>query len=154
MVDSFGDQTGTVGAAPEAEPGAGGVGRGPLREGRVFVAHDEQWVIGECLRGACLVLGEAVAVARGLERAVQGCGGEQYWDEGQVQELEGLTLDALGTVEQAWKALCVVTDAHDEQLRAADDARYDDTDDDTDGGSSGTDDSTDDHDDSGVGGVV
>lgn len=64
---------------------------------------------------------------REVERA-----GQEYCDEGEVQELDSLTLDALGAVERAWKALCVVTDAHEAQLREAEEAELsDDEDDDT-----------------------
>jgi hypothetical protein len=93
------------------------VERGPLREDKTFVDLDEQHVIGEHLRDAYSALGEALAVHRDLDRA-----GQEYCDEGQVQELDSLTLEALNAVERAWKALCVATDAHEAQLREAEEA--------------------------------
>jgi hypothetical protein len=93
------------------------VERGPLREDQTFVELAEQRVVGEHLRDAYGALGEAPVVHRELGRA-----GQEYCDEGQVHELDGLTFEALGTAERAWKAPCVVTDAHAAQLAEADQA--------------------------------
>jgi hypothetical protein len=119
---------------PDARPAGIVVERGPLREDKTFVDLDEQQAIGDHLREAYVVLGEALAVHRDLDRA-----GEQYCDEGQVQELDSLTLQALNACESAWQALCVVTDAHEAQLAEAEEtgAVDDDHDDAPDPGAAG-----------------
>jgi hypothetical protein len=106
----FGDQH-----QPSARPA--GIERGPLREDKIFLTADEQYRIGEHLQDAYSALDAAIAVWREIDRAEQG-----YCDEGPVQELDNFTLDALRATERAWKLLCTVTDAHETQLRDAEDA--------------------------------
>ena len=42
----------------------------------------------------------------------------EYWDEGDIDMLETLTLEASTAVENAWRALTAVTDAHTAQEEA------------------------------------
>ncbi|MFP5377092.1 MAG: hypothetical protein ACLGIO_09995 [Acidimicrobiia bacterium] len=50
----------------------------------------------------------------------------EYWDEADVDELESLTLEASGAVEQAWRTLSAVTEAHSAQEEAALPEEHDD----------------------------
>jgi hypothetical protein len=106
----FGDED-----EPAGHPTGIAVERGSLREDKIFVDHGEQRLIGEHLQNAYNALNEALAIHRDLDRA-----DTEYCDEGDVAELDSSTLDALGAVERAWQALCVVTGAHEVQLAAAD----------------------------------
>ena len=49
-------------------------------------------------------------------------GGYDHWYSDDVCGQESATLDALGGTEEAWKALTTITDAHEAQLTAAEDA--------------------------------
>jgi hypothetical protein len=93
------------------------VERSPLVEDKIVVDSGELHVIVQHLQDAYSTLREAVSVHRDLDR-----GGGRYRDEGTFQELDSRTLDALGAIERAWRAVCVVTDAHEAQLLEADDA--------------------------------
>lgn len=42
----------------------------------------------------------------------------EYWDEGDIEEVEMLTLEARTAVERAWRALSDVVDAYTAQCEA------------------------------------
>ena len=91
--------------------------RPPLREGKVFVDYDERAIIVENLEAAYVALNQAF---RGIwvEKAMERGHVREYWDDGDVAELESLTLEASVAVENAWRALTAVIDAHGEQEEA------------------------------------
>ena len=61
-----------------------------------------------------------------IEKALEHGHVREYWDEGDSDELETLTLDASSAVEQAWRVLSDVVDAHAAQREAEYDADEDD----------------------------
>jgi hypothetical protein len=91
--------------------------RPALREGKVFVDYDERARIAENLEAAYVALNEAF---RGIwiEKALEWGQVREYWDEGDIDMLETLTLEASAAVENAWRALSAVTDAHTAQEEA------------------------------------
>ena len=91
--------------------------RPPLREGKIFVDYDERATIGECLEAAYVALDQAF---RGIwiPNALELGSPREYWDEADVDELESLTLEATGVVEQAWRVLSAVMEAHSAQEEA------------------------------------
>lgn len=88
--------------------------RPPLREGKIFVDYGERATIGENLEAAYVALNEAF---RGIwvEKALESGWVREYWDEGDVEALEMLTLDASAAVERAWRTLTAVIEAHTAQ---------------------------------------
>jgi len=42
----------------------------------------------------------------------------EYWDDGDIDELESLTLEASAAVERAWRTLSAVIEAHTAQEEA------------------------------------
>ena len=84
--------------------------RPPLREGKVFVDYGERATIGANLEAAYVALNQAF---RGIwiEQALDHGQVREYWDEGDIDELEMLALDASTAVERAWRALSDVVDA-------------------------------------------
>lgn len=91
--------------------------RPPLREGKVFVDYDERAIIGDNLEAAYVALNEAF---RGIwiQKASEAGNPREYWDEADIGELETLTLDASTAVDNAWRALVAVSDAHAAQEEA------------------------------------
>lgn len=91
--------------------------RPPLREGKVFVDYDERATIAENLEAAYVRLNEAF---RGIwvEKALESGHVREYWDDGDIDELESLTLEAGAAVENAWRALSAVMEAHSAQEEA------------------------------------
>ncbi len=112
-------------AGGEGEASAGTIveERGPLRADKVFVTDGERVAISDNLGAAYGALDQAWGVWR--EKARGRVWDDQYWDQGDVADLESLTLDALNAVERTWRALTRVTDAHEAQLRAAEEAEED-----------------------------
>lgn len=88
--------------------------RPPLREGKIFVDYGERATIAENLEAAYVALNQAF---RGIwvEKALDWGHVRECWDEGDIEELEMLTLDASAAVENAWRALTAVIDAHTAQ---------------------------------------
>jgi hypothetical protein len=99
--------------------------RPPLREGKVYLDYGERATISENLEAAYVALNQAF---RGIwiEKALEHGYVREYWDEGDIDELETLTLDASSAVERAWRALSDVVDAHAAQCEAEYDADEDD----------------------------
>ena len=99
--------------------------RPPLREGKVFVDYGERATIGANLEAAYVALNQAF---RGIwiEQALDHGQVREYWDEGDIDELEMLALDASTAVERAWRALSDVVDAHAAQCEAEFEAGEDD----------------------------
>ena len=101
--------------------------RPPLREGKVFVDDDERATIAENLEAAYVALNQAF---RGIwiQKALEWGQVREYWDDGDIDELEALTLDASVAVERAWRVLSAVVEAHSAQeeaeLGADDDADW------------------------------
>jgi len=67
--------------------------RPPLREGKVFVDFDERATIAESLETAYVALDHAF---RGIwiEKALELGGVREYWDDGDIDQLEALTKPA------------------------------------------------------------
>ena len=61
-----------------------------------------------------------------IEQALDHGQVREYWDEGDIDELEMLALDASTAVERAWRALSDVVDAHAAQCEAEFEAGEDD----------------------------
>lgn len=61
-----------------------------------------------------------------IEKALEHGHVREYCDEGGINELETLTLDASSAVERAWRVLSDVVDAHAAQREAGYDADEDD----------------------------
>jgi hypothetical protein len=99
--------------------------RPPLREGEVYLDYGERATISENLEAAYVALNQAF---RGIwiEKALEHGHVREYWDEGDIDELETLTLDASSAVERAWRVLSDVVDAHAAQREAEYDADEDD----------------------------
>jgi hypothetical protein len=78
--------------------------RPPLREGKVFVDYDERATIADNLEAAYMALNQAF---RGIwiQKALEWGQVREYWDDGDIDELEALTLGAGAAVERAWRAL-------------------------------------------------
>jgi hypothetical protein len=57
-------------------------------------------------------------VGSGSRRRWSGATSGEYWDEGDIEELETLTLDASTAVENPWQALSAVIEAHTAQEEA------------------------------------
>jgi hypothetical protein len=91
--------------------------RRPLRQGKIFVDYDERATIGESLEAAYLALDHAFRDIW-IQKALESGWTREYWDEADVDELESLTLEASGLVEQAWRALSAVMEAHSAQEEA------------------------------------
>jgi hypothetical protein len=91
--------------------------RPPLREGKIFVDFDERATIAESLEAAYVALDRAF---RGIwiEKALELGWPREYWDDGDVDELESLTLEASAAVERAWRTLTAVMEAHTAQEEA------------------------------------
>lgn len=91
--------------------------RPPLREGKVFVDYDERATIAENLEAAYVALNQAF---RGIwiQKALEWGQVREYWDDGDIDELEALTLEASAAVERAWRALSAVVEAHTAQEEA------------------------------------
>jgi hypothetical protein len=91
--------------------------RPPLREGKIFVDYDERATIAEYLEAAYVALNQAF---RGIwvEKALEWGQVREYWDEGDIEALEMLTLDASSAVENAWRALTATIEAHTAQEEA------------------------------------
>jgi hypothetical protein len=91
--------------------------RPPLREGKIFVDSDERAIIAESLEAAYVALDHAF---RGIwiEKALESGWPREYWDDGDIDELESLTLEASAAVERAWRTLTAVMEAHGEQEEA------------------------------------
>ena len=87
--------------------------------------YGERATISENLEAACVALNQAF---RGIwiEKALEHGHVREYWDEGDIDELETLTLDASSAVERAWRVLSVVVDAHAAQREAEYDTDEDD----------------------------
>jgi len=93
-------------------PGLGIVeDRPPLREGKVFIDYDERATIAENLEAAYVALDQAF---RGIwiQKALEWGEVREYWDDGDIDELEALTLEAGAAVERACRALDSVVEAH------------------------------------------
>lgn len=75
--------------------------RPPLQEGKIFVGYGERATIAENFEAAYVALNEAF---RGIwvEKALEWGQVREYWDEGDIEALEILTLDASSVVENAW----------------------------------------------------
>lgn len=91
--------------------------RPPLREGKVFVDYDARATISENLEAAYVALNQAF---RGIwvEQALNTRHVREYWNEGDIDELEMLTLDSNTAIERAWRALSDVFGAHASQVEA------------------------------------
>jgi hypothetical protein len=91
--------------------------RPPLREGKVFVDYDERATIAENLEVAYVAVNEAF---RGIwiQKALEWGQVREYWDDGDIDELEALTLEASAALERAWRALSAVVEAHTAQEEA------------------------------------
>jgi len=89
----------------------------------VSLEDGERVAISDNLAAAYGALDQAWGVWR--EKARGRVWDDQYWDQGDVADLESLTLDALNAVERTWRALTRVTDAHEAQLRDAEEAEED-----------------------------
>lgn len=91
--------------------------RPPLREGKVFVDYGERVTISENLEAAYVALNQAF---RGIwiEKCLEHGQVREYWDEGDIDEVETLTLEARTAVERVWRALSDVVDAHTAQCEA------------------------------------
>jgi hypothetical protein len=91
--------------------------RPPLREGKVFVDYGERVTISENLEAAYVALNHAF---RGIwiEKCLEHGQVREYWDEGDIDEVETLTFEARTAVERAWRALSDVVDAHTTQCEA------------------------------------
>lgn len=50
-----------------------------------------------------------------IEKALEWGQVREYWDDGDIDELEALTLEAGAAVERAWRALSSVVEAHSAQ---------------------------------------
>ncbi|MDQ6797494.1 MAG: hypothetical protein M3011_05625 [Actinomycetota bacterium] len=100
--------------------------RPALREGKVFVDYDERATIAENLEAAYVALDHAF---RGIwiPKALEWGQVREYWNDGDIDELEALTLDAGAAVERAWRALSAVVEAHTAQVEAELDTDEDDT---------------------------
>ena len=99
-------------------PGVGIVEeRPPLREGRVFVDYCERATIRENLEAAYVALNAAF---RGIwvENILESGHVREYWDEGDIDELETLALDAADAARRAYRALDTVMMAHADQVDA------------------------------------
>jgi hypothetical protein len=99
--------------------------RPPLREGKVYLDYGERATISENLEAAYVALNQAF---RGIwiEKALEHGHVREYWDEGDIDEMEMLTRDASSAVERAWRALSDIVDAHAAQCEAGYDADGDD----------------------------
>lgn len=53
-----------------------------------------------------------------VEKALEWGQVREYWDEGDIEALEMLTLDASSAVENAWRALTATIEAHSAQEEA------------------------------------
>jgi hypothetical protein len=91
--------------------------RPPLKEGKVFVDYDERARIGESLEMAYAALDQAFH-GIWVEKALEAGHVREYWDDGDVDELESLTLGASAAVESAWRALTAVMEAQAAQEEA------------------------------------
>jgi len=91
--------------------------RPPLREGKVFVDYGERVTISENLEAAYVALNHAF---RGIwiEKALEHGRVREYWDEGDIDEVETLIFEARTAVERVWRALSDVVDAHTAQCEA------------------------------------
>ena len=91
--------------------------RPPLREGKVFVGYDERATIAENLEAAYVSLDQAF---RGIwiRKALDWGRVREYWEDGDIDELETLTLEAGAAVQRAWRVLSSVVEAHSEQEQA------------------------------------
>lgn len=91
--------------------------RPPLREGKIFVDFDQRATIAESLEAAYVALDHAF---RGIwvEKALESGWVREYWDDGDIDELESLTLEASAAVERAWRVLSAVIEAHTAQEEA------------------------------------
>ena len=99
--------------------------RPPLREGKVYLDYGERATISENLEAAYVALNQAfrgIWIGKALEHGYV----REYWDEGDIDELETLTLEASSAVERAWRALSDVVEAHAAQCEAEYDADEDD----------------------------
>ena len=88
--------------------------RPPLREGKIFVDSGERAVIAENLEAAWVALDRAfrgIWIDKALERGQV----REYWEDGDIAELEALTFEASTAVEHAWRALSSVVEAHSAQ---------------------------------------
>lgn len=85
--------------------------RPPLREGKIFVDYGERATIAENLEAAYVALDQSF---RGIwiEKALEWGHVREYWDDGDIEALEALTLEASAAVESAWRALTATIDAH------------------------------------------
>lgn len=85
--------------------------RPPLREGKVFLDYSERVTISENLEVAYVTLNQAF---RGIwiEKCLEHGRDREYWDEGDIDEVEMPTLEARTAVERAWRTLSDVVDAH------------------------------------------
>lgn len=94
--------------------------RPPVREGKVFVDDGQRAAIADNLETAYTATTEAF---RGiwLDRALEYGHVREYWNDGDIAELEHLALQASEAADRAWQALGAVVDAHTAQLDAADD---------------------------------
>jgi len=99
--------------------------RPPLREGKVFVDYGHRATISDNLEAAYVALNQAF---RGIwiDKALEHGQVREYWDEGDIDELETLTLDARTALERAWRALSDVVDAHTAQCETEYQAAEDD----------------------------
>lgn len=99
--------------------------RPPLREGKVFVDYGDRAMISDNLEAAYVALNQAF---RGIwiDKALEHGQVREYWDEGDIDELETLTLDARTALERAWRALSDVVDAHTAQCETEYQAAEDD----------------------------
>ena len=91
--------------------------RPPLREGKVFVGFDERATIAENLEAAYVAVDRAF---RGIwiDKALEWGQVREFWDDGDIDELEALTVEASAAVERAGRALSSAVEAHSAQEQA------------------------------------